>query len=86
MKEDYKPVSAMSFECALVALKAGRKMSRKGWNGANQYIQMQVPDEHSKMRKPYLFISPVDGQLVPWLASQTDLLAEDWFIVEPKNA
>jgi hypothetical protein len=42
---------------------------------------MQVPDEHSKMKRPYLYMSPVDGDLVPWVASQSDLLAEDWIHV-----
>jgi hypothetical protein len=66
---------------ALSALKNGEKVTRAGWNGPGQWIALQVPDEHSKMRKPYLYISPVDGELVPWLASQTDILAEDWQVV-----
>lgn len=45
------------------------------------YIELQVPDAHSKMRKPYLFMRPVDGDLVPWVASQSDLLAGDWTTV-----
>ena len=68
----------MDFGHALDALRAGRCVTRDGWNGVGQHIALQVPDEHSKMRKPYLYISPVDGEFVPWLASQTDLLAEDW--------
>lgn len=70
----------MNFGQALGALQSGCKVCRSGWNGAKQWIALQVPDEHSKMRKPYIYISPVDGELVPWLASQTDLLAEDWCI------
>lgn len=72
----------VSFGRALELLKEGKKVARKGWNGAGQYIALQTPDENSKMRKPYLYISPVDGELVPWLASQTDMLAEDWYTVE----
>lgn len=68
----------MNFGSALLALKNGTKMQRVGWNGPGQYIALQVPDEHSKMKHPYIYISPVDGKLVPWLASQTDMLAEDW--------
>jgi hypothetical protein len=68
----------MDFGQALVELRAGHRVTRDGWNGAGQYIALQVPDERSKMKKPYLYISPVDGEFVPWLASQTDLLAEDW--------
>lgn len=67
------------FGTALNLLKAGRRVSRKGWNGKDMYVQMQVPDEHSKMRRPYLYMRPVDGELVPWVASQSDLLAEDWY-------
>lgn len=71
----------MDFSHALAALRSGQRVTREGWNGAGQFIALQVPDEHSKMRKPYLYISPVDGEFVPWLASQTDLLAEDWLVV-----
>ena len=66
------------FGTALSLLKSGAKVTRSGWNGLGQYLALQVPDEHSKMRKPYIYISPVDGELVPWLASQTDMLAMDW--------
>ena len=59
----------------------GQAVTRRGWNGADQWLKLQVPDAHSKMGKPYIYISPVDGELVPWLASQTDILAIDWEIV-----
>lgn len=70
----------MDFGGALEALKNGQQVFRDGWNGPNQYIEMQKPDEHSKMTLPYLYIKTVQGDLVPWLASQTDLLATDWYI------
>jgi hypothetical protein len=60
----------------------GAKLTRLGWNGKGQFIQAQFPDQNSKMGPPYIFISTVDGKLVPWLASQTDLFAEDWKEVE----
>jgi Protein of unknown function (DUF2829) len=63
---------------ALAILRNGGRVTRTGWNGPGQWIALQVPDENSKMGKPYLYISPVDGELVPWLASQTDILAIDW--------
>lgn len=69
------------FGQALKDLRLGERVSRFGWNGPGQYIQMQVPDEHSKMSLPYLYIKTVQGDLVPWLASQTDLLALDWYTV-----
>lgn len=54
--------------------------NRKGWNGKGQFITLQVPDENSKMSLPYIYITTVDGKRVPWLASQTDILAEDWIL------
>jgi len=68
----------MDLGSALHVLRDGGKVTRAGWNAAGQWIALQVPDENSKMRKPYLYISPVDGEFVPWLASQTDILATDW--------
>lgn len=79
----------LTFSDALVKLKAGAKLRRSGWNGKSMWIQIQVPDAHSKMTLPYLYIEypaghPAypDGCRVPWLASQTDTLAEDWEEVE----
>ena len=60
----------------------GGRFARAGWNGKNMYIQLQVPDEHSKMSLPYIYMKTVQGDLVPWLASQTDMLADDWMEVE----
>ena len=66
-----------NFSDALNALKLGHRLTRLGWNGKGQFLEMQVPDENSKMGLPYIYISTVDGKLVPWLASQGDLFAED---------
>lgn len=71
----------MDFGHALSELRAGRRVARSGWNGRGMYVELQVPDQHSKMRRPYLFMRPVDGDLVPWVASQSDLLAGDWVTV-----
>lgn len=77
----------MNFGSALEALKAGMKVSRTGWNGKGLWLELQVPDDHSKMTLPYVFMSyPADAQntpgaRVPWLASQTDMLADDWGLV-----
>lgn len=71
------------FDTALRRLKDSHRQQREGWNGKGMYIEMQVPDEHSKMSRPYLYIKSVDGDLVPWVASQTDLLADDWREYEP---
>jgi hypothetical protein len=71
----------MNFGQALESLKAGNKVSRSGWNGKNMWINLQVPDEHSKMTLPYIYMYTADKKLVPWLASQTDVLSEDWGVV-----
>lgn len=73
---------SVSFEIVLSALREGRKAHRAGWNGAGQFVTLQTPDEHSKMTLPYLYLTTVDGARVPWVASHTDLLAEDW-VIEP---
>jgi hypothetical protein len=86
-----KEAAGMNFGEALEALKAGKKCRRAGWNGKGIYIEMQRPDEHSKMTLPYIYIvttqlitdNPASPKgVVPWLASQTDMLAEDWEIIE----
>lgn len=82
-----KTNEAHDFGYALKQLKAGKKMRRRGWNGKGIFIELQRPDKYSKMTHPYIFIdttglksdnpdAPRDR--VPWLASQTDMLAEDW--------
>ena len=68
----------MDFGAALGLLKIGKKVARKGWNGKNMWLMLQVPDAHSKMTLPYIYMFTAQGDLVPWLASQTDVLAEDW--------
>lgn len=87
----------LNFGDALNLLKKGSKVARIGWNGKNMFLFM-VPGSVFKVnRPPLLGIYPegteitycphvdmrtADGKIVPWLASQTDLLAEDWVIVE----
>ena len=71
----------MNFEGALTEIKRGKLLTRRGWNGKNQWVALQTPDENSKMTLPYLYINTVESNFVPWLASQTDLLAEDWEMV-----
>lgn len=71
----------MGFEWALQRLKEGEAVAREGWNGKGMWIALQTPDENSKMTLPYIYMSTVIRDLVPWLASQTDLLSEDWQVV-----
>lgn len=70
------------FSAALHFLKDGERVARAGWNGKGMWIELQKPDANSKMTLPYIFMSTAQGDLVPWLASQTDLLASDWGTVE----
>lgn len=74
------------FGFAIRALKAGARVERGGWNGKGMWLQLQVPDAHSKMGLPYIYMSTVDGKLVPWLASQTDMLAVDWLVIPTDSA
>lgn len=70
------------YEFALVAIKSGHKVQREGWNGKGMYVMLQVPDGHSKMSLPYIFMWTADKNRVPWLCSQTDALAEDWQVYD----
>lgn len=72
---------------AIDAMRLGARVARKGWNGAGIFIELQTPDEYSKMTSPYIYMDTTglesdnedaSRSLVPWLASQTDLLANDW--------
>lgn len=65
---------------AIKEMQNGARVRRAGWNGKGMWLALQVPDEHSKMTLPYIYMSTVTGDLVPWLASQTDILAMDWEI------
>ena len=71
----------LNFGDVLHALQLGHSATSEGWNGPGQFIKLQVPDENSKMTKPYIYISTVQGDRVPWLGSQTDILAQDWIVI-----
>ena len=74
------------FGKALEALKNGGCVTRQGWNGKGMWLELQRPDAHSKMTLPYIYLNYPEtptyptGARVPWLASQTDVLMEDWII------
>lgn len=81
----------MDFGAALKALKEGKRVARKGWNGVGMWLELQKPDMFSYMTLPYIYIeypknpkhhAYPDGSRCPWIASQTDMLSEDWFIIE----
>lgn len=66
---------------AVSRLHQGRAVYRKGWNGKGQYLVLH-PHPVDDDRLPWVSITTVDGKIVPWLCSQTDLLAEDWDLVD----
>lgn len=81
----------MNFGNAIMHLKVGDEVRRKGWNGKGIFIKAQIPDKHSKMSGPYTYIDTTGLHtdnpdapkvLVPWLPSQTDMFADDWEVVE----
>jgi len=84
----------MDFGDAIRALKLRGKVAREGWNGKGLSLELQIPDSFSKMTLPYIYMNypstlasetaPKNhiNARVPWIASQTDMLAEDWIIVE----
>ena len=87
----YRAATSMTFGLAIEAMRQGKRVARKGWNGKDIFIELQVPDEYSKMTQPYIYIDTLGLKTnnpnapkgrVPWLASQTDMLSDDWEVVE----
>lgn len=86
----------LNFSEALHLLKQGARVSRSGWNGKGMYIYL-VPGSTFQTNRPplttflgegvnvtylpHLDMRTANGEFVPWLASQTDILADDWQIV-----
>ena len=93
-EEAYRQTDAMPFGLAIEAAKKGKRISRAGWNGKGQYVELATgigyvgPDgktvnaEHAAIgNKAFAFVG-TSGVQMGWLASQADMLAEDWQIVE----
>lgn len=87
----------MSFSRALELVKEGHRVARAGWNGKGMFIFLVNGSKFIVNREPLLSImgegtevkyhahvdmKTADGQVVPWLCSQTDMLADDWCVVE----
>lgn len=83
----------MNFGDALTQLKLGQRVTRPGWNGKGMFLFLVPGSVFKVSRAPLLGIYPegteinycphidmrtADGKIVPWLASQTDVMAEDW--------
>lgn len=90
----YRPVDGMSFGMAIEALKAGKRVARAGWNGKGMWLCLVLGYEYNPdkgkstvfalgcQKLPWIGMKTADSCFVPWLASQTDMLAEDWTVVE----
>ena len=93
---DYQPITAMSFGHAIHALKAGKRVCRAGWNGKGMFLYLVAGSQFAVNRppllgiyeagteidyRPHIDMRDAEGKCVPWLASQTDMLADDWMIL-----
>ena len=93
-EEAYRPTDAMSFGLAIEAAKKGKRIARKGWNGKGQYVELAtaisyaspngavVNAEHDAIGNQALAFVGTSGVQMGLLASQADMLADDWEIVE----
>lgn len=72
----------MDFGEVLAALKAGQACARRGWHGEDMCIALMQPKVGSGVTLPFILFCTPEGDVVPWVASQTDLLAEDWEVVD----
>lgn len=84
-EQSYKSNGALRFGDALVMLKAGKRVARSGWNGKDMWLKLLHPTEYVLMTLPYIYMKTATNDLVPWLASQTDMLAEDWTVLDESN-
>lgn len=82
---------SFGFGAHLAALRAGKRVARAGWNGKGMFLQLINPGEYSVAVPivegevvpllPWIGMKTAGGEFVPWLASQTDMLADDWAVV-----
>jgi hypothetical protein len=94
---EYRKISGLTFGLAVEALKKGLKVARLGWNGKGMLLFLVPGSTFKVSRAPLLGIYPegteinycphvdmktADDKVIPWLASQADVLAEDWMIVQ----
>lgn len=93
-EEAYRPTDGMSFGLAIEAVKKGMKIARAGQNGKNQHVELacrisyltkggfHVNANHDAIGNNALAFVGTSGVQLGWLASQADMLADDWRIVE----
>lgn len=90
----YRPIDGMTFGMAIEAMKRGERLQRGGWNGKGMWVayvggvqwdlypSVSGEDSVDTKLRDFIVMKTVDAQFVPWVASQTDMLAEDWRVVE----
>src|SRR4051812_25926522 len=80
------PQAGIPFETALTFLKLGYRAQRAGWNGKHMWIEVMttwaMPSPRQGDLLPFIVMRTAQGNWVPWLASQTDILSHDWAIVD----
>lgn len=76
----------MNFGQAIEALKQGQQVTRSGWNGKGMWLELSEYAEgvmyKSRPLQEHILMATAQGTFVPWLASQSDILAEDWELVQ----
>jgi len=81
---------AFGFGRAIEELKRGDRVARTGWNGKNMWLILVNGDEwgteaykmfNATHKLPFIAMKTADRGFVPWLASQTDVLADDWILI-----
>ena len=73
-----KTVASHGIGWAIKQMEDGLLVRRSGWKSKGEWLGIQGPDYRAKMSKAYVYISVVDGSVVPWMCSQANLLATDW--------
>lgn len=85
----YRPTDGLTFGLSIEALKLGKRVARAGWNGKGMWLMLvptsiadAVAFQYAALNAcPWIGMKTADDKFVPWLASQTDMLAEDWMII-----
>jgi len=87
----YREVGAgMTFGLAIEAMKAGSRVARMGWNGKGMWLILSKIYTHTHIEQgginanyvPFIIMKTVSNEFVPWLASQTDIISDDWEVLE----
>ena len=90
----YRETTGMPFGLAIEAAKKGKQIARAGWNGKNQYVELATRIDYCNIAgdrvnvnheaigsRAFAFVG-TSGVQLGWLASQADMLADDWYIVD----